>query len=74
MVLLSPLAGNLKISIFDFSSFIKGFITIGIQINFFGIQGIMQLKNFSDNSVQRKLIYVTLDERLNPKLDWTRME
>ena len=29
----------------------------------------MQLKNFADNSVQRKLIYVTHAEGLNPKLD-----
>ena len=29
----------------------------------------MQFENFPDNSVQGKLIYVTLDEGLNPKLD-----
>ena len=64
MVSFSPLAGNFTINNFIFQALI-----ICIQINFFGIQDIKQLKNFADSSVQRKLIYVTFDEGPNPKLD-----
>ena len=69
MVLFSTFAGNLTINNSDFFKLYKGFIIICIQINVFGIQGITQFKIFADNFVQIKLIYVTLNEGLNPKLD-----